>query len=172
MPNYVCNGAKMMCTFGSSSGSLSVLPTNRIQLENNPAACIMDFAPMVNIGDFGQCSSLVNPVVAVATAKNSGVLEPQQCIPLVLTPWMPGKPDALMANQPALMDFCINTCAYFGVITISDAGQTSISSEMAAPDMSAFIAEFEAGMDDAIAAAEEQANEEIQKEMEEAAKKK
>ena len=171
MPNYVCNGAKMMCTFGASPGSLSVLPANRIQMEGNPAACIMDFAPMVNVGDFGLCSSLVNPVVAAATAKNLGVLEPQKCIPVIVSPWMPGKPDALMANQPALMDFCLNTCAYFGIVTISDAGQTSISSEMAAPDMGAFIAEFEAGMDDAIAAAEEEAEKELQKEKEEAAKK-
>ena len=171
MPNYVCNGAKMSCTFGSSSCSLNVLPTKQIQLEDNEAANIMDYVPMVNISGFGQCSSLVNPVVAVATAKNSGVLEPQKCIPVIVTPWMPGKPDELMANQPALMDFCINTCVYFGIVTITNAGQTSVNSEMAAPDMGAFISEFEAGMDDAIDKAKEAAKEEIQKEMEEEAKK-
>ena len=168
MPNYVCNGAKMSCSFGSSSCSLNVLPTKRIQMEGNEAASIMDYAPMVNISGFGQCSSLVNPVVAAATAKNLGVLEPQVCIPVVVSPWMPGKPDALMANQPALMDFCINTCAYFGIITITDAGQTSVSSEMAAPDMSAAIAEFSAGMDEAAEKAKEQA----EKDMAEEAKKK
>jgi len=137
-------------------------------MEGNEAASIMDYAPMVNISGFGQCSSLVNPVVAAATAKNLGVLEPQVCIPVVVSPWMPGKPDALMANQPALMDFCINTCAYFGIITITDAGQTSVSSEMAAPDMSAAIAEFSAGMDEAAEKAKEQA----EKDMAEEAKKK
>jgi len=162
----------MSCTFGSSSCSLNVLPTKRIQLEGNEAASIMDYAPMVNISGFGQCSSLVNPVVAAATAKNSGVLEPQACIPVVIAPWMPGKPDALMANQPALMDFCINTCAYFGIITITHAGQNTISSAMAAPDMSAAIADLSAGMDEAADKAKEQAKKDIQKEAEEAAKKK
>ena len=172
MPNYVCNGAEMTCSFGSSSCSLNVLATNRILMEDNPAAGIMDYVPMLNISGFGQCSSLVNPVVAAATAKNSGVLEPQKCIPVVVSPWMPGKPDVLVANNPALMDFCMNTCAYFGIITITNAGQNSISSAMAAPDMSAAMAEFSAGMDEAAEAAKEQAEKDIAKEAEEAAKKK
>ena len=171
MPKYVCNGANMSCTFGSDSCSLNVLPTKNVQMEGNEAADIMDFKPMENLSGFGQCSSLVNPVVAVATVKNSGVLEPQTCIPAVVTPWMPGKPDALIANQPALMDFCINTCIYFGVITITDAGQNSISSDMAVPDMSAFIAEFEAGLEDAKEEAKKEAKKEIEEEMKKAAEK-
>ena len=149
MPNYVCNGAGLSCSFGDSSGSLTVLPTKRIQLEGNEAASIMDFKPMVNIPNFGNCMSLINPLVAAATVANQGVLDPQPCIPVILTPWMPGKPDVLMANEPALMDFCLNTCAYMGLLTISNAGQTSVSSAMAAPDMGAFLAEFAAAAEDA-----------------------
>jgi hypothetical protein len=162
MPQYVCSGAGLACTFGSSSGSLTVLPTKQIQMENNEAASIMDYAPMVNISDFGNCMSLLNPVVAAATAKNSGVLEPQQCIPFTVSPWMPGSTNVLHTNQPALMDYCLCTCTYMGIITITDAGQTSISSAMAAPDMSAMMAELEA--------AANEAQENAQKEMEEALK--
>ena len=160
----------MSCSFGSSSASLTVLPTKRIQLEDNEMADIMDFKPMVNIPGFGQCSSLVNPLVAAATAKNSGVLEPQKCIPVVVSPWMPGQPTTLVANNPALMDFCMNTCVYFGIITITEAGQTSVSSEMAAPDMSAAMAEASAGMEEAAAKAKEKAEKDIADEAEKAAK--
>ena len=169
MPNYVCNGAKMSCSFGSSSASLTVLPTKRIQLEDNEMADIMDFKPMVNIPGFGQCSSLVNPLVAAATAKNSGVLEPQKCIPVLTSQWIPGHPTVSIANQSALMDFCINFCAYFGVITITDAGQTSVSSEMAAPNMGAAIAAATAGMEEAAEKAKEQAKKDIAEEAAKAA---
>jgi len=166
MPLYVCSGAGLACTFGMGSGSLTVLPTKRVQMENNEAASIMDFTPMVNISDFGNCTSLINPIVMAATAKNQGVLEPQQCIPVVVAPWTPGKTDVLHANQPALMDFCLCTCAYMGMITITNAGQTSVSSAMPAPDMSAMMAEFAAAADEAMKKAEEDM-EEMMKEAEE-----
>ncbi len=162
MANYVCNGANMQCSFGTSPGSLTVLPDKKIMEENQPAANIMDFKPMVNIPTFGNCSSLLNPVVASATASASGVLTPQPCVPLTTTPWTPGKTDVLMANMPALMDYCICTCTYMGLITITSAGETSISSAMPGPDMSAMMAELKAAADEA------QKN--AQKEMEESLK--
>ena len=161
MPNYVCNGASMNCSFGDSSATLTVLPDKRILEENQPAANIMDFKPMVNIPPFGKCMSLINPLVAAATVKNQGVLDPQPCIPVIVSPWMPGKPDVLLANQPALIDYCLNTCVYMGIITISDAGQTSISSDMAGADMGAFLADFSAAAEKAAADAAEAIEEEL-----------
>jgi len=49
MPNCVCNGANMQCSFGTGPGSLTVLPDRKIMEENQPAANMMDFKPMVNI---------------------------------------------------------------------------------------------------------------------------
>jgi len=147
MPSYVCNGAKMMCTFGTGSGSLSILPDKLTNVENNPIANIMDFKPMVNIASFGNCMSLMNPVVAAATAANSGVLNPQTCLPSTIAPWIPGQPNVLVSNQPALMDFCINTCMWMGIITITSAGETSVSTNGPAPDMGAMMAELSAAAD-------------------------
>jgi len=151
MPNYVCNGASMGCTFGTGSASLSILPEKCINVEHNPIANIMDFKPMVNISDFGNCISLMNPVVAAATAAANGVLQPQTCVPAIISPWMPGQPNVLVKNMPALMDFCINTCMYMGIITITNAGETSVSTAGPAPDMSAMAAELSAAADAASA---------------------
>jgi len=49
MPNQVCMGAMMMCSFGVAPSSLVVLPTNRVQTNMVPDANIMDHIPMVNI---------------------------------------------------------------------------------------------------------------------------
>jgi len=38
MPQYVCNGANMQCSFGTGPGSLTVLPDRKIMEENQPAA--------------------------------------------------------------------------------------------------------------------------------------
>ena len=151
MPNYVCNGASMRCTFGTGSASLMVLPDKYTTVEHNPIANIMDFKPMKNIASFGNCMSLMNPVVAAATAANSGVLNPQTCVPYIVSPWMPGQPNVLVYNMPALMDFCLNTCMWMGIITITNAGETSVSTAGPAPDMSAMAAELSAAADAASA---------------------
>src|SRR6516225_12382262 len=102
MPMQVVNGAQLMCSFGAAPSSLVVLPTNRVQVENQFAANIMDHIPMVNIMPFGLCMSIANPQVAAATAAALGVLTPQPCIPATATPWTPGALTVLLGNQPAL----------------------------------------------------------------------
>jgi len=146
MANYVCDGAGLSCTFGLAPGSLSVLPSKRIQMGGKEAANIMDFAPMTNISDFGNCTSLINPVVAAATAKNMGVLEPQKCVPVVVAPWMPGNPTVFETSPPALTDQCINTCMWMGIIQITNPGQMTVTCEPG-PDMSAMIADLQAQAD-------------------------
>ena len=126
MAFYVCNGAKMQCTFGDSTATLSVLPDKKIMEVNQPGANIMDFKSMVNIASFGKCSSIINPLTAAATAKNQGVLDPQPCIPVPVMPWAPGKGNVLMANIPACMDDCRTACAYGGMISITNAGESTI----------------------------------------------
>jgi len=80
---------------------------------------------MVNIMPFGMCSSPSNPVVASATAAALGVLTPMPCIPNTTTPWSPGAPTMMLANQPALDDTSILNCMWGGVIKVNFAGQAT-----------------------------------------------
>lgn len=125
MPENVCMGATLQCNFGAAPSKLVVLPLNRVMTSNKPAANIMDHKPMVNIMPFGTCSSLANPTVASATSAAMGVLTPMPCIPNTTSPWAPGAPTVLIANQPALDTPSKLVCAFGGAISIQEAGQTS-----------------------------------------------
>jgi len=124
MPMQVVNGAQLQCTFGAAPSTLVVLPANRRMTNNQPAANIMDYVPMLNIMTFGMCMSLANPQVAAATSAAMGVLTPQPCIPATSSPWTPGSPTVMLANQPALDDTSMCMCNWAGVITIVSPGQT------------------------------------------------
>lgn len=123
MPQHVCNGATMMCSFGVAPSQLTVLPVNRVNTSNQPAATIMDHQPMVNIAPFGMCVSLANPTVAAATSAALGVLTPQPCMPVTISPWVPGATTVLLGNQPALDNTCTLNCMWGGVIQIVAPGQ-------------------------------------------------
>jgi len=118
-------GANLTCSFGMAPSSLVVLPKSQTMAESNPAANIMDNLPMVNIPPFGMCTSMSNPAVAAATAAALGVLTPMPCTPVTAAPWAPGSPTVLVANMPALTNSSMCNCAFGGVITISNPGQTS-----------------------------------------------
>ena len=123
MPQHVCNGATLMCSFGMVPGQLTVLPMNRVMTSSQPAANIMDHKPMVNIGSFGACMSLANPAVAAATSAALGVLTPQPCIPVTVSPWVPGASTVLLAKQPSLDNTCTLNCMWSGVIQVAAPGQ-------------------------------------------------
>ena len=125
MPLQVVNSATLMCSFGTTPSSLVVLPTNRVMCGNQYAANIMDHISMVNIMPFGMCISLANPQVAAATTAALGVLTPQPCIPMTMTPWVPGAITDLLANQPALDNISTCMCNWLGVITITNPGQVT-----------------------------------------------
>jgi len=124
MPDQVCMGAMMSCSFGVAPRSLIVLPTNKVMTSNMPAANIMDNKPMVNIPTFGMCNSPSNPEVAAATAAALGVLTPMPCVPATVAPWSPGASKTMIANMPALDNSCTLNCMWGGVISFSQAGQT------------------------------------------------
>ena len=123
MPQHVCNGAVLTCTFGLMPSELTVLPIDRVMTSSQPAATIMDYEPMVNIASFGMCISLANPEVAAATTAALGVLTPMPCIPVTLAPWVPGVPTVLVGNKPALDNTCQLMCMWGGVIEVSVPGQ-------------------------------------------------
>lgn len=120
---YVCNGAQMVCSMGTGTALLVVLPERKILLDGQPQANIMDYKSMTNIPSFGLCMSLANPVVAAATAAHLGVLTPMPCVPNTNSPWQKGEQKLLLKQYPALcMEDTLN-CAWAGTITITDCGQ-------------------------------------------------
>ena len=124
MAMQVVNTAQLQCTFGMAPSNLVVLPINRVMCGNQPAANIMDHIPLMNIMPFGMCQSIANPMVASATAAALGVLTPMPCIPATASPWTPGAPTVLIANQPALNDVSKCMCNWAGVISVTMPGQT------------------------------------------------
>jgi len=125
MPLLVVTGAMLQCSFGMAPSTLNALP-HQTMAGGPPAANIMDFAPMTNIPPFGMCTSLANPQVAAATSAAMGVLTPQPCIPVPTGPWVPGSPQVLLQGQPALNNTSKCMCAWAGVISITNPGQTKV----------------------------------------------
>ena len=126
MPNQVCMGASMMCSFGMAPSSLVVLPINRVLTSEVPDANIMDHIPMTNIMPFGMCMSPSNPEVASATAAALGVLTPMPCIPVTLSPWVPGASNVMLGNAPALDNVSTLMCIWGGVISFVTPGEFTV----------------------------------------------
>jgi hypothetical protein len=126
MPKLVVNGAKMKCSQGTSPASLTVLPINVATGEDQQAATVQDYKPMVNIAPFGMCQTMANPQVAAATAAAQGTLTPMPCIPVTTSPWSPGSSIHTINDQAALLDSDTCNCTWTGSISISSAGQGSV----------------------------------------------
>lgn len=123
MPIQVVNSAQLACSFGTTPSPLTVLPVNRTNVGNQPAAIIMDYQPQMNIASFGMCLSPANPQVIAATAAALGVFTPQPCIPVTLAPWVPGAVTVNIAGQPALDNVSTCNCMWAGVISVVMPGQ-------------------------------------------------
>lgn len=123
MPQHVCNGATLMCSFGVAPSQFTVLPLKRVMTSSQPAATIMDHKPMVNVMPFGMCTSLANPAVAAATSAAFGVLTPQPCVPVTTSPWVPGAATVLLGSEPSLDNICTLNCMWGGLIQITSPGQ-------------------------------------------------
>jgi hypothetical protein len=122
MPNQVCTGAQMTCTFGMAPSVFNATPRPVIT-SNMVAGIINDHIPITNVPPFGMCQSLANPSVASATAAALGVLTPMPCMPVLPSPWVPGAPTVQITNIPALDNNCKLNCAWLGVIGFTSPGQ-------------------------------------------------
>jgi Domain of unknown function (DUF4280) len=125
MPDLVCTGAAVQCSFGTTPATFAASGTE--VSAGGPAGVVTDVAPG-NVPPFGLCMSLANPQVASATAAASNVLTPQPCQP-VLSPWTPGSARVTIGDVAALDDSSQCSCAWGGVVTVSAAGQTAASLE-------------------------------------------
>ncbi len=126
MSSFVTTGAMLACSFGLAPCSLVVLPARTVLLNGRPKANIMDFAPFVNIPTFGMCTAPTNPLVIAETAAAMGVPTPAPCTPAIVSPWMPGYPQVLVQNFPALTSDSRTTCMWLGVVSITNDGQVPL----------------------------------------------
>ena len=121
--SYVCSGAMMKCTMGTSPAKLTVRPTRTMNLTGQPQANISDHKTMVNLAPFGLCRSLAFPQTAAATAAALGTLTPTPCLHNTPMPWMGGKMDYLIKGQPALLKSSTCQCMWGGTISLVTDGQ-------------------------------------------------
>lgn len=121
--SYVCSGAMMKCTMGTSPAKLTVLPIRTVFLTGQPMANISDHQSMVNLAPFGLCRSLGFPPTAAATAAAHGHLTPMPCMHNTPALWMGGKMDYLVKGQPALLKSCKCQCMWGGTISLVTDGQ-------------------------------------------------
>lgn len=123
MPNLVCTGAQLQCSMGTAPAAFSASQA-RVSA-GGPAGVVTDTdAP--NVPPFGMCQSLANPQVVSATSAAMGVLTPMPCQP-VLSAWTPGSTGVTVGGIAALDDTSQCTCAWAGVVTVSDAGQAAVT---------------------------------------------
>jgi hypothetical protein len=125
MPQHVCSGAMLQCSFGVAPSTLNVLPLNRVMTSYMPAANIMDHKPMVNIMPFGMCTTPSNPMVAAATTAALGVLTPVPCMPMTSSPGMPGVATVMLGGQPSVDSNCKLMCNWGGSIQVTYPGQVT-----------------------------------------------
>ena len=128
MSKLVINGAKLKCSQGLAPSTLTVLPVNGSSADEQPAATVMDYVPMVNVAPFGMCQTQANPQVAAATAAAMGVLTPMPCVPVIPAPWSPGAGIVTIQGQKALTNDSKCNCTWTGSIEITDAG-TAVAAE-------------------------------------------
>ena len=122
--SYVCSGATMRCTMGTSQAKLTVLPTRTVYLTGQPMANISDHLSMVNLAPFGNCRSMGFPATASATAAAQGTLTPMPCMHNTPFPWMGGKNDYIIKGDPALLKSSTCQCMWGGTISLITDGQT------------------------------------------------
>lgn len=121
--SYVCSGAIMKCSMGTSQAKLTILPTRTVFLTGQPMANISDHLSMVNLAPFGKCQSLGFPATASATAANHGSLTPMPCMHNTPFPWMGGKNDYIVKGDPALLKSSTCQCMWGGTISFVEDGQ-------------------------------------------------
>lgn len=124
----VGTGSALMCTFGAASSVLTVTPKALVDRAATATANVMDQIPMAEVKPFGMCSSLANPTVASATSAANGVLTPMPCVPVIPAPWTPGNPLVLVGGLPIVTQTCTCSCSWGGLITVTQAGQTTVIS--------------------------------------------
>lgn len=120
---YVCTGATLQCTMGTSCPKLIATPKN-VSLTGKDQANVADYESIKNVPSFGKCRSLGYPPTAAATAANHGRLTPMPCVPGTCPKWQAIDKDSLICGEPALLEPATLRCMYGGTISIVNPGQS------------------------------------------------
>ena len=143
--SYVCSGAIMRCTMGTSQAKLTVLPIRTVYLTGQPMANISDHVSFVNLAPFGRCRSMGFPATASATAAHHGHLTPMPCMHNTPFPWMDGKNDYIIKGDPALLKSSTCACIWGGTISLVTDGQNDTGpADMSKKDTEDFESEQQA----------------------------
>lgn len=116
----------IQCLFGMMPTPLMVLPDRTITAEFMLMGNITDMIPFVNIETFGECVSLANPQVIIATAAAMGVLTPMPCEPIVVDPWISEAVDVFVEIMPAIDTTAVVMCIWAGAIHIDEPGNATV----------------------------------------------
>jgi Domain of unknown function (DUF4280) len=114
----------MQCSMGAAPSTFAASGVD-VSTES-PVGAITDIGA-ASIPPFGMCMSMANPQVASATAAAQGVLTPQPCMPMVVSPWTPGSSSVMVGGMPALDDASQCACGWGGAISLLTAGQTDVT---------------------------------------------
>ena len=120
---YVCTGATLKCTMGTSCPKLIATPKN-VSLTGKDQANVADYVSMKNVPSFGRCRSLGYPPTASATAANHGKLTPMPCVPGTCPKWQVVDKGSLICGEAALLEPATLRCVYGGIISIVNPGQS------------------------------------------------
>lgn len=116
MPNLVTSGATMRCTLGTATSLLRIPAVGAVTAGGLPVATTADHKAMVNVQPFGVCISPTNP----GGGPNR---QPPPCVPVIVTPWIPGSPNVRTGNVPILNHTCQCQCQWGGMVSILSPGQ-------------------------------------------------
>ncbi len=120
MPDLVCTGAMLQCSFGTSPATFSATGA---KVSAGAAAGVVSDTDTANVPPFGNCMSLNNPAVLSATQAANGALTPQPCQPVLTGDWTPGSARTRVGPAAALTSDSQCSCSWGGAITVTDAGQ-------------------------------------------------
>jgi len=124
MPNLVCTGARLRCSFGSTSATFNAGTAN---VSAGATAGVVTDTSTASVLRFGNCASMNNPQVNAATQLAGGTLTPQPCQPVLTGNWVPGSTRVKVGAAAALDGGSQCSCAWTGVITVTDAGQAKVT---------------------------------------------
>lgn len=129
MTQQVCNGAALACTFGAAPGTLTVIPATGVMAATQPAATVMDYAPMVNVATFGMCMSPSNPQVSGRDGRGVGGADAAALHSRDVEPLDAGQSHRDDRGNAALTSTDMCMCMWGGQITITSPGQESVTDD-------------------------------------------
>lgn len=122
----VVDGATLECSLGTDRSKMSVPQSHGVMVQNKNAANISDCVQNVNIKSFCKCKreDFGNEQIVGYSERTGKPL--YLCNPKITTKWVKGKENCTMDGESALLDICVVSCFYGGIIRIKDSGQKEV----------------------------------------------